>query len=489
MAVKDAGRARVSHDEESHLLESKAADASSEGALPVPLPRKEPMESPLEGSTTPPEVMPDLTELARLQRVEKYHRRRALHIREDFHRTQVAAAKADRLCINSRHVRRTLAECVRAEDKQSFANLYNSFHDACAEQTSPSISAPTEHLEDIEVRSPSFMAALSAESQRTLLDFLSRLRFDADFLAQRLVLLGQKELSSLMPDAGSSRSSESVLAGSQRSNSRSVRPIGFAVDRLLDDLSAASFRSSLETLMFWHGSSASQGSSLLPWDMWATVSARMIVDQRHGSERLIPALFDIAAYHSPWPGKDRLELWLVDILRDGQFLLDQPSRQSFRVRVQGQQDLPNEEKVRSDDFYDHAVRSLLELLADASGPSVIPPGARKLTKAIHLKFSGASGHREDLPSFLVKRWLFSTFIPELLVLPESHGLLQGYYIGDLARQRILREVAVRSQRSVFDVIYAWYYATTALDRSMLTALLGNTEATPQLRLSLASNAC
>ena len=38
---------------------------------------------------------------------------------------------------------------------------------------------------------------------------------------------------------------------------------------------------------------------------------------------------------------------------------------------------------------------------------------------------------------------------------KIHGLLTDHFISDNARQRLLREVASRTQKAVFDVVYSW----------------------------------
>ncbi|KAL1589853.1 hypothetical protein WHR41_01533 [Cladosporium halotolerans] len=146
---------------------------------------------------------------------------------------------------------------------------------------------------------------------------------------------------------------------------------------------------------------------------------------------------------------------MLHTLRRGQFLTEQPSKQSFRMRAQGQADLSAEETARTEAFYKDSVDELLTLLGDSEGPSVIPDGARELAHAIHDKLGDIFEHRKVLPRFLTTRWLFGSFLMDLLVLPESHGLLSSHYVTDIARQKILREVAARSQKVVFDVIYAW----------------------------------
>lgn len=39
--------------------------------------------------------------------------------------------------------------------------------------------------------------------------------------------------------------------------------------------------------------------------------------------------------------------------------------------------------------------------------------------------------------------------------PQAHGMMAGYHITATARQRVLKEIAVRAQRHVWDVSFDW----------------------------------
>ncbi|KAM0723646.1 hypothetical protein Q7P37_000634 [Cladosporium fusiforme] len=429
----------------------------------------EEMMSPSGGMVQPPVVkdprpspvpVPDLVHVSHLLRQAKYQKQRRLQTQRLFHRLQTATSRTQRLAIASRHVRRTLADCLRSEDKHSFAHLFNTFHSACEQSAVLSSTGPSESQlvpDDADTYPDGFLDDLSTSSRGTIVQLLTRLRYDQSFVADRIASLSQKELIALLSDGSFSRRPESVLGGSQRSSTRSVKPLGFVVDRVVDDISAGSFKSSLETLVHLHNP-AGQGSAAhaRSTDLWANVAAHLIAGKKQGGDRLTAALLDIWSFQTEWPGKDRLRTWMLHTLRRGQFLTEQPSRQSFRMRVHGQMDLSTEEAARTETFCRESVSQLLELLADPDGASVVPSGALELSAAIHEKLSDAPDHQRDLPSFLVTRWLFGSFLMDLLVLPESHGLLAGHFISDLARQKILREVAARAQKVVFDVVYAWY---------------------------------
>ena len=434
------------HAESAPLHTSMASDATIQSpAVQEPLPPLTPL--------------PDLNHISHLLSQAKYHRQRRVQTQRLFLRLQTATSRTQRLAIASRHVRRTLADCLRFEDKHSFAHLFNTFHLACDQSSCPP-SAGTQDLEpalgSTESLPGDFLDDISSSSLETTIQLLTRLRYDKSFVADRIALLSHRELTALLSDGTSARGVESVLGGSQRTSTRSAKPLGFVVDRVVDDISGGGFRSSLETLVHLH-SSAGPGRSdcARSTELWAHVAARVISDRKSGGDRLTSALLDIWSHRSDWPGKNRLRTWMLHTLQRGQFILDQPSRQSFRMRVHGQVDLSAEETARTEAFYKESVDQLLELLGDPCGPSVVPDAAVDLTTAIHLSLGARPDHQKDLPSFVTTRWLFGSFLMDLIILPESHGMLNGHYISEPARLKILKEVAARCQKVVFDVVYAW----------------------------------
>lgn len=68
-------------------------------------------------------------------------------------------------------------------------------------------------------------------------------------------------------------------------------------------------------------------------------------------------------------------------------------------------------------------------------------------------------------------------------------MLTDSYISDITRQRILREVVTRAQKSVFDVAYAWYVRLASTGNEVADNAPGNTAAQSprkQLRESMPS---
>ena len=369
------------------------------------------------------EPVTSLAEICRLLRLQKYQTRRCRQIQGNLRSLHIAAARTSRLVSAARSIRQTLAECLRAEDKSSFVNLVEACYDAFDDCLAPLPVAP-EWNPDSKPRypgvAPSFLEDVSPPARATVVDLLTKLRYDGSFIADRLAALTHKELVSLLPARASSGSNESVFGGSIRQSSRSAKPLGFVVDAKVDLITSQGFGSPLETLVSAVRSVSGDGTleEDRATDVWATVCSRLISAQKPGSEKLVPALLDIWASLFPWPEKDGLEIWMMRTIQEGSFLLDQPSKYTFRARAQGRSDINLEEELRVETFYSRTIESLFDLLGDRSGPSIIPPGALRLCRAISEKLQESPGHLRAFPQFIITRWLFSTFIPDALSLPE-----------------------------------------------------------------------
>ncbi|KAK0994544.1 hypothetical protein LTR91_007612 [Friedmanniomyces endolithicus] len=310
----------------------------------TPLPPVTPM------ATLPP-PLPDLPQISRVLRLQKYQRRQLCDLQAELRSLQLATSRNARLAKMAPSVHRTMAECIRSEDKPSFVSLFSLFHDVADE--------PADERAHTAVAQSTFLDRLPDHHRTVILQLLHEVHNDGAFVADRLAALTHRELLALLPDRGPTRSTASVLD--------------------------------------------------------STI-------QKPGSEKLVPAVLDLWAVSTAWPGKQRLELWMLQVLQRGAFLLEQPSKQSFRMRIQARPAIPAQEDVEAEVFYADAVSELLELLSDVSGATVIPQPALDMCHAIWKKLSPGSGHQRGLSRFLLTRWLFSSFVLDAVVLPEVRDL-------------------------------------------------------------------
>lgn len=368
-----------------------------------------------------------LVEISRLLRLQRYHQRRSLVAQEKLGRLQVAAARTVRLACAARSVQQTFAECIRLEDRTSFANLLNAFHDAADACLSPDDSGSLE-MEDLSPGSAgpaaSFIDGLSLPSQTAILELLSKLRYDGSFLANRLDSLTQREILALLPDRTKSRSNESIVSGPNRNSARFSRPMGFLVDSQVELLASQGFGSPLETLICAPRSITKSDPvrETQSTEIWAQVCAQLIVNQKPGSEKLVPAIFDIFAGQSAWSGKERLEMWILQTLQRGSFILEPPDKQTFAAWMGGREGAASNSEARLELFFTKAVESLLDLLADSTGASVIPPGALRLSHAISHALHERPRHQHAFPQFVLKQWLLPSFLVDAITIPEVCSL-------------------------------------------------------------------
>lgn len=362
---------------------------------------------------------PSLADLAEQMRSDRDHARSCSTFQFDLYIAQVAAARTARLVHLAHVVECSLAECIRCEGKAGFVHLYDAFHEALADVSTPSnlpLALEADHL----TYPLSFVDALPSTSQQELMEFLSKVKYDSTFLGDRFASMSHREVLDLLPDKIASRSSDSVFGSSQRPASRHSLHPEIAIDRQLDLLSSLSYASPLEALILSVRSPSlhSLMDDSVATDVWASVCARLIIEHRRDGAKLVPAIVDIWAASSPWNGKAELNLWILQTLQDGAFLLERPPNPTFIMHAQGRREHRPEDELRREAFYTRAVDSLLDLLADTSGPSIVPDGAIHMCAAIHARLSCSAALQAALPGFVGARWLAASFLPDAVTMPE-----------------------------------------------------------------------
>lgn len=424
-----------------------------------------------------------LAELAHLIRLQGYQEQRKAHSRVRLHRWLVSSALSARLVHCGELAYRTLVDNFRSDDKKSFAVLYNAFNDvrnSCDATRRYALLEPDLELgkskaakQDSVQSFSTFINEVPSKILDDLLGFISEIRTKPDFLATRILNLSQQELTSLTSFRQALDPIDSVMAlqargktvGSIQKSNQSQGPS--PVERLL------SFQrhdplSSLIYTIFANSSGPDSAEDLRRTDVFATTCAKLITENRQGKEGFIKTVLDVWAGMREWPGKSNLELYLMQALQDGQFLLEKAEERS------GIQPVPRSTKdtIAADDFFDKAVKRLFEVVDDEPSAGGIPEGAIEIGNAILRKLDETKGLRKGAQNFFVSRWLFSTFLLNAIIHPEArsccppffafanyhqtHGIMIGYHISEHARQKILKEIAIRANKHVLDMTYNWY---------------------------------
>ncbi|KAJ4336541.1 hypothetical protein N0V95_008590 [Ascochyta clinopodiicola] len=374
-----------------------------------------------------------LAELAHLIRLQGYQEQRKAHSRVRLHRWLVSSALSARLVHCGELAYRSLVDNFRSDDKKSFASLYNALNDvrnSCDATRQYALLEPDLELGKAKSTLKTDRAALSFSTFLNhvpskildhLLDFISEVRTNPDFLAARIASLSQQELASLSSFRQTLDPVESVMAitGARAKNPAASKPAQSGptpVERLLsfqrhDPLAALIYT------IFANSSGPDSAEDLRRTDVWATTCAKMIKENKAGTDRFVKTVLDVWAGMREWPGKTNLELYLMQVLQDGQFLLekaeDQPTRQG--------QPAPRTTKdtIAADEFFDKAVKRLFEVVDDEPSAGGIPEGILEIGNAILRKLDDERGIRRKAQSFFVSRWLFTTYLMNAIIHPEA----------------------------------------------------------------------
>ncbi|KAL5116621.1 hypothetical protein ACEQ8H_005499 [Pleosporales sp. CAS-2024a] len=395
-----------------------------------------------------------LAELAHLIRLQGHQEQRKAHSRVRLHRWLVSSALSARLLHCGELAHRTLVDTFRSDDKKAFAALYNALNDvrnSCDATRQYALLEPdldfaksattttTTTKTDRSLSSSTFLHQVPSKILDDLLDFISEIRTNPDFLAARISSLSQQELASLSSFRHALDPIDSVMAMQARGkNTGAPKPSqqGNPVDRLLsfqrhDPLAALVYS------IFANSSGPDSAEDLRRTDVWATTCARLIRDIKPGSEKFIKTILDVWAGMREWPGKANLELYLMQALQDGQFLLEKAEEQSARA---GAQPIARSTKdtIAADEYFDRVVKRLFEVVDDEPSAGGIPEGVLEIGNAILRKLDEEKNLRKASQNFF------------------THGIMVGHHISEHARQKILKEIAIRAQKHVLDMTYNWY---------------------------------
>ncbi|KAI9822419.1 MAG: hypothetical protein M1827_000138 [Pycnora praestabilis] len=432
-----------------------------------------------------------LAELAHLIRLQGHQQQRCSQSRIRLHRWLVSSALSARLARCGELAHRSLVDDFRSDDKRNFATLYNAIHDvrnSCDATRRYALLEPdldvdkSKHSKPEKINFSTFMHELPLKIRDDLLTFLSTIRTSPDFLAGRIASLSPSELTSLTAFHQSLDPIDSVMPLQSRgkvlgtSNHRKSAHLPSPVERLLsfqrhDPLSALLYN------VFANSSGPDSSEDLRRTDVWSTTCARLIIEGRSGGEHFMSTVLNTWAAMRQWPAKGNLELYLMKALQDGAFLLEKSDDQHAGPRTHIEP-RSTKDSIAAEDYFEIAVLDLFKVIDDEPSAGGIPEGVLELGNAILRKLEDPK-KQKAAQTFIVSRWFFSTFLLNAIIHPEAsvvlqtlltnntdlhqtHGIMTGHHITEYARQKILKEIAIRAHKQVLDMTYNWKQAVPIL---------------------------
>ncbi|PKY03920.1 hypothetical protein P168DRAFT_270568 [Aspergillus campestris IBT 28561] len=405
-------------------------------------------------------------DLARSHRQTQHKLSRRKRLESRLHVVKVSMGLSARLVRVGVTVQRGLVDRLKHEDKVNFIALYHGLselQESC-ESVVRAPGHPADPWDEVGAsardaaadHAPDFFLQLSPQSRTDVLEILDLARTSPRFVVDRLRNLSPAQLAALVAasapavEAGDAASSVPAGARSRTSASsfskRSVAPslpfkdhvLGFERSDALSILLFNVFSAPLDS----NGPEAQRRL-----DLWASVCAHLFTE---GGARYFPLIGHILAawaMGSHWKARPKFELYLMDILQTGAFLLehvDPPPNLPF--------DAEPIDPLRTDvaeEFFATAVDSLFQLLDDPDAG--FPHAVMELSAAILQRLHRPDA-RDRFLEFLFVQWFFASFLYGALTYPEAHGLLLDFHIRKDAREKLLGQVGMQAYSRVFAVL-------------------------------------
>lgn len=342
--------------------------------------------------------------------------------------TKISICLSSRLLRTGATVQRGLVDAFKHGDKTGFVSIYNTIHDVqevCDLLSSRSInrqqSLPEEPSVSLHsrIRTASFMHQLSSQSRGDLLDILTQVRTNSQFLVNCITGLLPSQLSLLTTPVGFSAYGETIsshsTARSRNSstftkratpNSIPFKEHAWALERS-DPLSALLFNV-FALPLDWQPK-----ESELRLDVWSSVCAKLLST---GDNKYLNFVGQILSYWSTvsdWRARPKIELYLMDVLQKGAFLLENiESPVAHSLGVEPPDPLRTD---AAEEFFQSAVQTLFEVLDDPDAG--LPSAALEFCNAILNNLDDAETQDRFLEFFFVQ-WFFSRYLYYALTFPE-----------------------------------------------------------------------
>lgn len=367
-------------------------------------------------------------ELARLVELERYEGHQSLSIRNSLHQLYLSAGLNRRLSRIASLTYRRMVGSYKASDQagfiaihQAYENLSSEFHMAKFGSQAGSWHHGGEDIAAKPWTAPitPWTQGISAAISEDILRFLVNIRTDDGFLSSCISAMSPTELTALTSSYQPVALVGSVLQSHSHVKAR-AEGYGSRGATLTPGLVALrTFHRNDPYHLLLYGvfdDSAKPHSTeyRLRSDTWSTTCARVLVDGKRGSDEFAITTLDAFAGLQNWVLVPQLEAFLMETLNHGAFLLDPPQPTNFKQPVE----IRNAQAViAGSHFFDKALKTLFQLLADGPLESAVPQTALDFAHAT-LRKIGDPRVRLKAKTFIVSKWYFQCLLSNILVYPE-----------------------------------------------------------------------
>ena len=269
--------------------------------------------------------------------------------------------------------------------------------------------------------SEALLPKLSTSSRTALFSFLNSVRSKPDYLVERIRSLNATQLavlgSSLKPCEVQSSSGLSFSSRSRSSPQKRME----AFSQGVEDYALAFERSNALSFLLFNGFDLNQNpstsESILRYDTWSAVCAGLYLESESRYMGFITQVIGGFALLSPWRARTRMELFLMDYLQRGAFLLEQVQSSSTASRGENVRSVLFDpfRTDEAEEFLDGAVFEMFAILNDQDGG--LPTNVLQLACAILFMLPS----EEDQSRFrghMFFQWYLRDFLKMIIMFPE-----------------------------------------------------------------------
>ena len=239
----------------------------------------------------------------------------------------------------------------------------------------------------------SILTKLTPEARKDCLNFMHSVRSNPRFLIDRFKAVSPSQLATLSTSPKYQDLSASVLTSLSQNRGRSSQKKRVqSYSKVLDDY-ASSFerKNPMSFLLYNCFGTNSPSEEALRLSTWSSVCAGLYLEATPAFHSVIKQVLSNFSAMRGWRAKDRLELFLMDVLQRGAFLLEPVGEYRSKAVLQTYiSDTLDTDEAR--DFFDDAARQLFAILSSEDGG--YPLGALRILSCASGKTSRrCSGER------------------------------------------------------------------------------------------------
>lgn len=409
-------------------------------------------------------------------RAHNYNIDRALQLQRRQFRLQTTIGVYARLLRTSRQIHNHLVECLRHGDKPGFVDILRTaqeLQDTTATgcvlpaQFGSQSSASTSRPQTATLDRRKSISQLSHNSQQTIVEFLQLVRTDPKFLTSRIRSLSHAQLSVLVSSPQYLDRAHSILPRPSRFPSAARRNTTFSssVKERALSLERSSPFSALLFNTFSPCCRPESSEARLRMETWSSTCAELFNWSEHTYLPIIHQALNAFAAMCTWRAKPKVELFLMDLLQRGAFLLE-TNEDPFTHPGIGADRFDIFKTDAAQEFFDSAVQNLFDILDDVDGG--LPSGALRFGLAILEKLEDPE-KQSRFRGFIFYQWFLCDFLSSAVVYPEVCNMhctfptlpliylqnveaMLNYSICKDARDKILHQVTLRLQIQTSNIL-------------------------------------